>query len=827
MRLKLFPIFPLLFVFAVPSFGFLLQINQNEQGRIVTAHWPATNVRNGISFWVDAESFPFSEGEVLQIVRDSFDAWEAVESASIGFQDRGTGKFRASTTDRRNVIVYDATGEEVDAPREVGILAFTRINWNERGEIIDADIVFNGGGEGRFSTDQTGSQRGGVDLQGVMTHEIGHFLGLGHTPLQGSLSVRPTMYPFFFGGERSLEPDDRAGVSALYPSPAALNNGAISGQVTHPDGRGAFGVHVVAYTTDTETFVVSALSGAAGDGGGRYKISGLPPGDYQVAIEPLIGSVTSRNFGGIFSRGLDTDFPREFYDNATLQRIAQVIRVSPGRVVDGVDFTLGAAVAGFPYLQDLALPVNTPDPVGPYRVQARVRDDGGVASTELIYRVDAGPFQTLPLGRGSGDLFFVDIPGQPQGSVVEYRLLARDGEGNETSLPAEGLPLLRFEVLNLSGDPVLYVAMRRSRILSVIDTGPGQEVARIPTGGEVPLSVALTPDERYLFVANTGGEVGDNRVSVVETATHRLAATIRVGRAPLDMAISPDGRWVYVTNSRSQSISVIDVGGLREVRKFAVVTAREGPYGIVVSLDGRWLYVTDIEGDRVLILNAKTGVAQKRIDVVASPRSVVVSPGGDRLYVAGFEGGISVVDLEAGEVVGTINTPSAGIFRLALSPDGKRLYATDRLNANLLVVDLDRNLVTSVLPALTRGRETRDLVVSSDGRLIYVANQDSNDLLFFDAASLQIVKSLRIGDGPRGIAVGYRPVARTLEATARADFDGNGQVGFSDFVLFARAFGTAPPDPLFESRFDLDGNGQVDFSDFVLFAGVFGLEQGA
>ena len=115
---------------------------------------------------------------------------------------------------------------------------------------------------------------------------------------------------------------------------------------------------------------------------------------------------------------MDTDFPREFYDNATLQRIAQVIRVSPGRVVDGVDFTLGAAVAGFPYLQDLALPVNTPDPVGPYRVQARVRDDGGVASTELIYRVDAGPFQTLPLGRGSGDLFFVDIPGQPQGSVV-------------------------------------------------------------------------------------------------------------------------------------------------------------------------------------------------------------------------------------------------------------------------------------------------------------------------------------------------------------------------------------------------------------------------
>ena len=376
MRLKLFPIFSLLFVLAVPSFGFLLQIHENEQGRIVTAHWPATNARNGIPFWVDVESFPFPEEDVLRIVQDSFDVWEAVESASIRFQNQGTGKFRASTRDRRNVIVYDATGEEVNAPREVGILAFTRINWNEQGEITDADIVFNGGGRTRFSTDQTSFQRGTVDLQGVMTHEIGHLLGLGHTPLQGSLSVRPTMYPFFFGGEHSLEPDDEAGVSALYPSPAALNNGTISGQVSHPDGRGAFGVHVVAYTTGTETFVVSALSGTDGDGGGRYKISGLPPGDYQVAIEPLVGSVTSRNFGGIFSGDLDTDFPREFYDNTTLQHTAQVIRVNPGREVDGIDFTLGPAVAGFPYLEDLALPVNTPDPLGPYRVQARIRDDG-------------------------------------------------------------------------------------------------------------------------------------------------------------------------------------------------------------------------------------------------------------------------------------------------------------------------------------------------------------------------------------------------------------------------------------------------------------------
>lgn len=49
-----------------------------------------------------------------------------------------------------------------------------------------------------------------------------------------------------------------------------------------------------------------------------------------------------------------------------------------------------------------------------------------------------------------------------------------------------------------------------------------------------------------------------------------------------------------------------------------------------------------------------------------------------------------------------------------------------------------------------------------------------------------------------------------------ADFDASGEVGFSDFLLFAIAFGTT------DATFDLDGNGIVGFSDFLTFAGFFG-----
>ncbi len=60
------------------------------------------------------------------------------------------------------------------------------------------------------------------------------------------------------------------------------------------------------------------------------------------------------------------------------------------------------------------------------------------------------------------------------------------------------------------------------------------------------------------------------------------------------------------------------------------------------------------------------------------------------------------------------------------------------------------------------------------------------------------------------------------QTAADADFDGDGKVGFSDFVSFAGKFGTSQGDGRYEAKYDLDGDGQVGFGDFVAFAGFFG-----
>ena len=68
----------------------------------------------------------------------------------------------------------------------------------------------------------------------------------------------------------------------------------------------------------------------------------------------------------------------------------------------------------------------------------------------------------------------------------------------------------------------------------------------------------------------------------------------------------------------------------------------------------------------------------------------------------------------------------------------------------------------------------------------------------------------------RATVAGLQPVTFTATAKATTDFDGDGVTDFSDFFLFAEAFGGSDP------RFDLDGNGTVDFADFLRFVDAFG-----
>ena len=110
-----------------------------------------------------------------------------------------------------------------------------------------------------------------------------------------------------------------------------------------------------------------------------------------------------------------------------------------------------------------------------------------------------------------------------------------------------------------------------------------------------------------------------------------------------------------------------------------------------------------------------------------------------------------------------------------------------------------------------------------------VSNRNIRDLIGLEFATN--LTTLNIEDNPLSSAAIYtyipdlqkRGVTVLFDKPALpADFDGNGEIEFGDFLAFVDRFGLSRGDARYDARYDLDGNGEIGFLDFLIFVKAFG-----
>lgn len=216
-----------------------------------------------------------------------------------------------------------------------------------------------------------------------------------------------------------------------------------------------------------------------------------------------------------------------------------------------------------------------------------------------------------------------------------------------------------------------------------------------------PVALAITPDNKHVYVASS-----DDTISVIRISD-RTIETLLTGFNDLqDIKITPEGDYAFATNAGNGTVSVIRTSDNIVVD---TITGFNKPLGLTFTNDGNKAYVSDLEDNQLYVLNTVTNSVAEIIRGLNFPRYIAMTPDDSYAYVTNLGSGtVAQLRLSDNKIVDEINLPQPE--SLAVTPDGKFLYVGSIAGA-LYKIDTANN---SVLAAVQIPGKPSNLAITVD-----------------------------------------------------------------------------------------------------------------
>ncbi|KIS41847.1 lactonase family protein [Kosakonia radicincitans] len=297
----------------------------------------------------------------------------------------------------------------------------------------------------------------------------------------------------------------------------------------------------------------------------------------------------------------------------------------------------------------------------------------------------------------------------------------------------------------------LYVASEVEKgvvqALRIGDNGALQELNQVSSGGAGPVYLALTPDGRYLLVANY------------------VSGSIAV------LPVKADGSLGEAVDSHQDQGEPGAAKPAAAVEGSFAISDHNGPHAHMIAADpqGKFVFSTDLGLDRIYQyrLAAQSGKLTPNEPPFinasskgAGPRHFVFTPKGDGLWLINEEASTLTYytldsasgTLKEGKTTSALPAAYKGTSfaaGLVLSRDGKQLYVANRLHNSVAHFSVQPDGTLAHQDDIwTRGDYPRSLTLDKQGRWLYVMNQRSDNITRFRVAK----------DGKLSFAPDYTPV---------------------------------------------------------------------
>ena len=308
--------------------------------------------------------------------------------------------------------------------------------------------------------------------------------------------------------------------------------------------------------------------------------------------------------------------------------------------------------------------------------------------------------------------------------------------------------------------PRVYVPNSESNTVDVIDPSTYRIVNEFPVGA-LPQHVSPAYDLRTLYVDNDVG----NSLTPIDPRSGRPGRPIPVPD-PYNLYFTPDGRSAIVVAERLRRLDFRDPHTFRLQRSVSVPCS--GVNHMDFTADGHFAVVSCEFSAQLLLLD----VAHRRVTSTlrlprrfAIPQDVRVSPDGLVFYVADLAGG-GVWQIGTARsrlrVLGFLHT-GAGAHGLVVSRDGRFLYVANRNAGTVSVVSFRRRRIVGTwrIP----GGSPDMGGVSADGNVLWLSGRYNAEVYAINTHSGRLLARIPVGASPHGVCVWPQPGRYSLGHT--------------------------------------------------------------
>jgi len=269
---------------------------------------------------------------------------------------------------------------------------------------------------------------------------------------------------------------------------------------------------------------------------------------------------------------------------------------------------------------------------------------------------------------------------------------------------------------------------------------------------------------------------GDN-IHLIDPVTNKVVGEVKGVPVNHGAAASPDGNILYFSSEAERTLDVVDAKTLAitkkiplsgrpnniTMRKIKTLSSQGGVHNVYLTPDQRYLVAGSIGSGMMTVFDAKTDeVAWTLKTEGVRPIVFETNPDGSTkrafVQVSGFHGFVAV-DFATHKEAARITLPdipaeqrAKGTFQgapshgMGVAPDGKTLWVTSRMNRRVYAYSLPDLKLTGEVEV---GNDPDWITMTPDGKMVYVANAESNSVSAIDASLKKEVARIPVGDSPK------------------------------------------------------------------------------